>query len=137
VLSPKSAVRAAVVILTGVIFCQLSVAAGAPWGAYTPGGLHSGELTQRGRIIAGLSVLVLLAMAFALLARIGGGPFKRFPRQRLRWLNWFAIVYSGFSVVIDLATKAALEREIWAPVSIVLFTLVLITFHRTRFHKFL
>jgi hypothetical protein len=76
-------------------------------------------------------------MAFALLARIGGGPFKRFPRQRLRWLNWFAIVYSGFSVVIDLATKAALEREIWAPVSIVLFTLVLITFHRTRFHKFL
>jgi hypothetical protein len=137
VLSPKSAVRAAGVILTGVIFFQLAVAAGAPWGAYSQGGLHSGALTQRGRIIAGLSVLVLLVMAFALVARIGGGPFKRFPRQRLRWLNWFTIVFSGFSVVINVATESALEREIWAPVSIVLFVLVLLTFQRTRFHKFL
>jgi hypothetical protein len=76
-------------------------------------------------------------MAFALVARIGGGPFKRFPRQRLRWLNWFTIVFSGFSVVINVATESALEREIWAPVSIVLFVLVLLTFQRTRFHKFL
>ena len=136
-LSVKNAVRVAGVILLGIIAFQVAVATGAPWGAYTQGGQHHGVLPTQGRILAGLSVLVLVVMAFALLARVSQGPFKRFPRRRLRLLYWFTIIFAALSVVLNLITKSSIEREIWAPVSIVLLTLVLFTMRRTRFHRFL
>jgi hypothetical protein len=137
VLSVKNAVKVAGVILTAIMAFQIAVAAGAPWGAYTQGGQHHGVLTTHGRVLAGLSVLLLLVMAFSLLARVGQGPFKRVARRRLRLLYWFTTIYAGLSVVLNLITKSTVEREIWAPVSIVLFALVLFTMRRTRFHRFL
>ena len=135
--SVKNAVKVAGVILAGIIAFQIAVAAGAPWGAYTQGGQHHGVLTTPGRVLAGLSALLLSVMAFSLLARVGQGPFKRLPRRRLRVFYWFTTIYAGLSVVLNLITKSSVEREIWAPVSIVLFALVLYTMRRTRFHRFL
>lgn len=137
VLSVKSAVKVAGLILAGTIAFQVALVAGAPWGAYTQGGQHRGILSTQGRVVAGLCVLALLVMAFSLLARVSRGPFKRFPRRRLRVLYWFTTIFAALSVVLSLSTKSSIEREIWAPVTIVLLALVLFTLRRTRFHRFL
>jgi hypothetical protein len=137
VLSVKNAVKVASVILMGIIAFQIAVVVGAPWGAYTQGGQRHGVLTTPGRFLAGLSALLLFVMALSLFARVGQGPFKRFPRRRLRLLYWFTTIYAGLAVVLNLVTRSAVEREIWAPVSVVLFALVLYAMRRTRFHRFL
>lgn len=46
------------------------------------------------------------------------------------------VLYSAFCVVLNLETTSTLEREIWAPVSITLFALVVYVMRRTRFHHF-
>jgi hypothetical protein len=137
VLSVKNAVRSAAVILVGVIAFQIAIAFGAPWGAYTQGGKHVGALPAQGRIIAAVSVVLLVAMLLSLFARIGRGPLKRLPRRRLRILYWFTLLYSALAVVLNLITKSTHERGVWLPVSIVLLALVVFILRRTRFHHFL
>ena len=63
------------------------------------------------------------------------GPFERFPGRRRRLLYWFTIIFAALSVVFNLNTKSMMERDVWAPVSIVLLTLVLFTMRRTRFYR--
>ena len=90
---------------------------GAPWGEYTQGGGTSGTLTTSGRIVAALSCVLSIAMAAAILSRVGHGPLRRLPARVTTVLAWFTTVYAGLAVVLNLITRSASERALWAPVS--------------------
>ena len=63
------AARAAALAMVGVAAFQLALVFGAPWGVYTQGGGTDGALDASGRGLAGVSCVILLVMAAAILAR--------------------------------------------------------------------
>jgi hypothetical protein len=70
---------------------------------------------------------LLLLMAGAILARVGEGSMRVLPRRLITGLAWFTTVYAGLSVILNLATPSARERALWAPVTLVLLVLVIVT----------
>ena len=80
-----------------------AVALGAPWGEYTQGG-----------------------------GRAGQGPLAWLPDRVRTVLAWVATVYAVVGVVLNLITRSASERALWAPVAIVLLGLVAFVMLTTR-----
>jgi hypothetical protein len=72
-----------------------------------------------------------IAMAAAILGRVGYGPLRRFPARVTTVLAWFTTVYAGVAVVLNLITRSTSERALWAPVSILLLGLVAFVMVRT------
>lgn len=116
----------AVGLLGLVIAFQLAVAAGAPWGAFTQGGLIAGGLPTAGRLLALVSSAILLAFALAVLARVGRGPLSAAPSRLVAMLAWIAVGYSGIAVLLNAASRSAQERSTWVPVTVVLFVTSLV-----------
>jgi hypothetical protein len=121
---PVLAARAAAVVLVGVAAFQVALVFGAPWGAYTQGGDTDGALDTSGRVLAAVSCVLLLLMAAAILARVGEGPLRNAPGRLVTGLAWFTTIYSALAVVLNLATESSSERAVFAPISILLFVLV-------------
>ena len=71
-------------------------------------------------------------MAGAILARAGLGPLQRLPPRVVTVLAWITTVVAVITVVLNLITRSAAERNLWAPVSIVLLLLVVIVMVTTR-----
>jgi hypothetical protein len=111
---------------------QVALALGAPWGAWTQGGAHSGSLPGDARVFAVTSAMLLVVMALAILARAGSGPFATLPGRLRTFLAWATTVYAGVGVVLNLATPSASERAVFAPVSLVLFLFCVATMWATR-----
>lgn len=124
--------RVAAVILAAVAVFQFALALGAPWGAVTQGGSNAGTLPTSGRALAVVSMALLLVMAGAILARVDDGPLRRLPRRIVTALAWFTTVYSGLSVVLNVATPSTRERALWAPVAVVLLVLVVVAMVGSR-----
>jgi hypothetical protein len=97
---------------------------GAPWGAYSQGGGTDDPLGASGRVLAAISCAILLLMAAAILARVREGPLKNAPGRLVPALAWFTTIYSALSVVLNLATRSASERAVFAPIAVLLFALV-------------
>ncbi|MDP1879227.1 MAG: hypothetical protein Q8M17_16895 [Actinomycetota bacterium] len=131
-LSSLASARAAAAVIAVVMAFQLALVLGAPWGDFTQGGAYSGTLPAVGRVVAGISFLLLGLMAVSLLARAGEGPLRSAPRVMVAILGWLAVVYLALAIVVNLATPSMGERLIWAPVSAVAFVLALLTMLRTR-----
>lgn len=117
--------------MVGVAAFQVALVVGAPWGAYTQGGRTPGALDMSGRVLAAVSCAILLVMAAAILARVRDGPLKSAPRRLVTTLAWFATIYAGLSVVLNIATQSSSERNVFAPTAI-LFGLVLTTMIGSR-----
>ena len=115
-----------VAILAAIVAFQSALILGAPWGALTQGGRGDGALDTPGRVVAAVSIAVLVLFALALLGRVGGGPLR--ARRRLaRVGSWIAVGYGVVAVLLNAATPSARERAIWLPVSILLLTAELVT----------
>jgi hypothetical protein len=120
------------------LFCiiaafHVALVLGAPWGEYTQGGGTSGTLTTAGRITAAVSCGLSIAMAGAILGRVGRGPLGGHQGRSTTVLAWFTTAYAVVGVVLNLITPSAVERALWAPVSILLLGLiifVMVTTHR-------
>lgn len=118
--------------IAGVIFylvCLFQVALifGAPWGEYTMGGQTKGALPIGGRIAAGVSIIVLVVMAQALLAIHDSGIFVATPTWLIEALKWFTFVYAILGFVMNWITRSKKERMVWGPVATVLLVLVSLT----------
>ena len=111
---------------------QAALVFGAPWGEYTQGGGTSGALAASGRVLAAISCVLLIVMAGAILARAREGPLRRLPARGVTVLAWVAMVYAAVAVVLNIITRSTAERNLWAPVSIVLLLLVAIVMVTTR-----
>ena len=119
------AARAAALAMVGVAAFQLALVFGAPWGVYTQGGGTDGALDASGRALAGVSCVILLVMAAAILARVGEGPLKNTPGRLVTALAWFTTIYAAVSVVLNVSTSSSSERALFAPTAILLLVLVL------------
>ena len=122
-----AAVRAAGVaaILFGIVATfHAALVLGAPWGEFTQGGTTTGSLSTSGRLVAAASCALLFLMAGAILGRVRRGPFRNWPARVRTVLAWVTTVYAAVNVVLNLITRTASERAVWAPVSLLLLGLV-------------
>ena len=106
-------------IIVGVIGFQVALIAGAPWGVLTQGGQHEGALPASGRVAAGVSILLLIGMALAILSQAGFWP--GWPR----WTGWIALGIQALSSAANWATRSKPERKLWAPITSVMVMLAL------------
>ena len=110
-----------------VCLFQLALILGAPWGEYTMGGQTKGKLPPQGRVMAGVSILVLILMAQVLLATTGEGFITGWPAPILEVLKWMTFAYAILGFVMNWITRSKKERMVWGPVATVLLVLVSLT----------
>lgn len=99
----------------GIVFFQCALIGGAPLGPWTQGGQHPGALPVSGRILALISVGVVVFQGLAVLSA-AGFPGLNWPR----WTGWLALGVSVMSAVLNGITPSARERAVWFPVMIVM-----------------
>ena len=92
---------------------QLALAAGAPWGRASYGGVHEGVLPGRLRIVSGGAALVYAGMACALASAHTPYPVRR------RLLTGVTVVMT-LGTVANAASPSGLERAIWTPTTALL-----------------
>ena len=111
---------------------QLSLVLGAPWGEATQGGFTDGSLPLANRVLALVSMLLLVAFALAILARAGLGPAKHLPHRLITAGAWVTTVYACVGVLLNAASQSSLERAIWVPIGIALAICCFITMVTSR-----
>ena len=104
-----------------VIFFQICLSAGAPWGEFTQGGRNKGVLPKSGRLLAALSVPVLVFMGLSITSLISNAPNWE------KWTVYVTMVVQGLTAVANLITPSRKERLLWGPVTTVAFLLVVFT----------
>jgi hypothetical protein len=102
----------------GVIGFQFALIAGAPWGRLTQGGSNEGALPLSGRIAAGVSVVLLAAMALAILSAAGFWPL--WPM----WTGWLTLGFQAVVTALNWITPSVRERKLWAPITTAMLLLV-------------
>lgn len=98
-----------------IVFFQIALIAGAPLGEYTQGGQHKGALPRSGRIIAAISIPILLFCGLAILSA-AGFPGLGWPRRA----SWVALGIMVISAILNWITPSARERAVWGPVMLVM-----------------
>jgi len=93
---------------------QVALILGAPWGELTLGGRWRGPLPLRARILAGVSLALLLAFAVIITAR-AGLAFQNVQAFALTW-SWVVVGYFVLGSVANAVTPSPRERAIWLPV---------------------
>lgn len=104
----------AIVCLGNVVF-QLALIAGAPLGPWTQGGRHEGALPLSGRIVAAVSVPIVVLQGLAIVSA-AGLPGLDWPR----WTGWVALGVTLLSCGLNWITPSARERAVWGPIMTVM-----------------
>ena len=100
-----------------VIFFQFGLLFGAPWGEFTQGGRFKGALPVSGRVLAGLSIPLLIFMALSIASVVG------FIFEWDRWSATATIAFQGVTVILNWITPSRKEKLLWGPVTTVAFGL--------------
>lgn len=104
-------------LLTAAPFgMQLGLAAGAPWGHLTLGGVNPGRLPPKLRKTAIIQAALLAAMAVTMLGRAGVLDLPLSP-----WAGWLALALTAMTMVANLITPSRPERLLWGPVTVGMF----------------
>lgn len=104
-------------VILGVIGFQVALILGAPWGRITQGGQIEGPLPLSGRIVAAVSIFLLVGMALAILSADGRWP--GWPS----WTGWGAVAMNAGMMVLNWITPSRSERNLWGPITTVIFVL--------------
>ena len=107
--------------MLAIAFFQVALILGAPLGRYTQGGQHDGALPMSGRIIAAVSIPVVLFQGLAILSA-AGFPGLGWPV----WTGWMALAVTGVSTVLNWITPSKPERMVWGPIMLVLSAMALV-----------
>jgi len=107
-----------------VCLFHLALLFGAPWGEYTQGGGTKGKLKVQGRVTSAVSILVLVLMAQALLAKNGVGLIVSWPEAIKTVLIWLTFAYAVLGFVMNWISRSKKERLVWGPVATLLLVLV-------------
>ena len=106
-------------VILGVIGFQVCLIVGKPWGKITQGGRWPDALPIQGRIIAFISIFVLVFMGAAILS--AAELLVEFPV----WLIWTAIAIQTVSMVLNWITPSVPERQLWGPITSIMTGLAL------------
>ena len=112
------AVTAYSVLIVSVIGFQVALILGAPWGRLTQGGTVDGALPAKGRVLAGLSILVLAGMGGAAFSAAGSWP--NWPA----WTIWPALAVQALSCLANWITPSQPERRLWGPITTVMLAVL-------------
>lgn len=104
-----------------IAFFQVALILGAPLGRYTQGGQHEGALPISGRIIAAVSIPVVLFQGLAILSA-AGFPGLGWPA----WTGWVAFVVQVATTVLNWITPSKPERAVWGPITLVMSAMALV-----------
>lgn len=112
-------------ILSSVVVCfQWLIFFKFPWGEYTMGGQMKGILPKPYRIAALVQSFLLAFNAWVVLEQANiltllseGFVFV--------WM-WVVVFIMGISMLMNLASRSKKERNLWAPVTILMFILVIL-----------
>ncbi|WP_416881849.1 hypothetical protein [Marivita sp.] len=107
--------------MLAIAFFQIALILGAPLGRYTQGGQHEGALPLSGRIIAAVSIPIVLFQGLAILSA-AGFPGLGWPV----WTGWVAFAVTGVSTVLNWITPSKPERAVWGPIMLVLSAMALV-----------
>jgi hypothetical protein len=107
--------------MLAIAFFQVALILGAPLGRYMQGGQHEGALPLSGRIIAAVSIPVVLLQGLAILSA-AGFPGLGWPV----WTGWVALAVTGVSTVLNWITPSKPERMVWGPIMLVLSAMGLV-----------
>jgi hypothetical protein len=107
--------------MLAIAFFQIALILGAPLGRYTQGGQHEGALPLSGRIIAAISIPIVLFQGLAILSA-AGFPGLGWPV----WTGWVAFAVTVVSTVLNWITPSKLERAVWGPIMLVLSAMALV-----------
>ncbi|MBM2322386.1 MULTISPECIES: hypothetical protein [Marivita] len=107
--------------MLAIAFFQVALIFGAPLGRFTQGGQHEGALPLSGRIIAAVSIPVVLLQGLAILSA-AGFPGLGWPV----WTGWVALAVTGVSTVLNWITPSKPERMVWGPIMLVLSAMGLV-----------
>jgi len=105
------------VIVAFVVLFQFCLIGGAPWGRLTQGGQHDGALPASGRIVAGISVPLLIFMAAGIDS--AAGTFPHWPL----WTGWLALGVQSLGTLMNWITPSRPERRLWGPITSVMLGL--------------
>lgn len=108
----------------GTVAFQLALALGAPWGSYAWGGVYSGALPLRMRLASVVAILILALLLAVVLSR--AGLFVNRWSGTASKLIWFVAAYLLFAIMGNAMSSSSLERNLWLPISIVLFCCTLV-----------
>lgn len=117
---------AAAVLVVGVAAFQVALAFGAPLGDAVFGGrapTQDGVLKGRFRVLAALQAVILLLIAWVLLARTGVATIPLLSGDTLVWLAWVIVVFLALNTFANFAAPHPVER--WVMGSITLITCAL------------
>ena len=111
-----------------VVGFQLSLVAGAPWGAAAYGGADRGRLPTELRVASLIQACVWLLAAVTALAR-GGVAASPVPDGVSRRAVWAFSGLLAVGAVVNAASSSRWERFGWAPF---LLCMTVLTFHLAR-----
>ena len=131
-MSAKLAARMFAVIMFSVVIFQIALVLGAPLGEFTQGGFDTGTLETQGRIVAVISAVALAVMGLIMLALVGEGPLQNRSPHLIRRFAIAATAYSGFGVLMNLASQSEYERLIWTPITTLGFVCGVIAIRKTK-----
>jgi cytochrome bd-type quinol oxidase subunit 2 len=101
-----------------VVFFQLALALGAPWGEMAMGGKYPGRFPPQLRVAALVQAVLLLSISLVVLVRSGLvlDALFEFSKSAI----WFVVAICMVGAVLNTITPSKKERMLWAPIAIVL-----------------
>lgn len=114
---------AACIILAALAVFQIALIAGAPIGRFAWGGQH--DVLPRKLRIGSVTSIVLYAL-FALVILGRAGLVTILPEVVTSVGIWVLVVYFALGIVLNGISKSKPERNLMAPVSLVLAALCLV-----------
>ena len=113
-----AAASLATALLVVLIGFQVALAAGAPWGRATYGGVWSGVLPKGIRINSLVFAVLIYPLLVLYVLHVG-------EVATVDWLPaptvviWVMVAFFGLSTLANAASRSKIER-LWAPVSLIL-----------------
>jgi hypothetical protein len=127
-LAPIAAIVASVLV-AGVAAFQLALALGAPYGDAVFGGkapTDAGVLTPPFRALAVVQALVLVLLAWVLLARVELMAMPLLSAATLGWMTWAILGFLVLNTAANLTAPHPIERWGMGSTTLVLSALTLI-----------
>lgn len=122
----QAAAFAAAALTVGVALFQAALALGLPLGEATLGGrarTQNGVLTSGFRVLAVLQAIVLVLVAWIILARAGVTNIGFLGDGFLRWATWGMVVFLILNTVANLSAPHPVERWVMGSVTFVMVIL--------------
>jgi hypothetical protein len=104
------------ILTAAVMFFQLGLTVGMPWGAASMGGKFPGKYPAKMRWVALLNILILGLMAIVVLTK-ARQILPGFYHHSEKGI-WVVVIFFGLGTLMNAITPSKIER-IWMPVALI------------------